>query len=287
MHINAPNYSYSLKTLSGYETNVPGKQVDGLQVCGIKQGCWFGLPKVLTNAWIPNSKNEVATPALIEKHHHLKHLRQNFPNFEEKIPVLMLLGADSGEVMHTVCHGSRAPYAHQTPLGWALVGVACISDSSKDNALKVLKSHVSDIHLSLIATPTFSQDRCLEQDIFKEHEDDELLDLSKDDKRFISIMENHVQEHNGCLKMPLPFRQESPAMPDNKAAVYHRTKAAVQRICRDPIKQEQCFDSMNTNIKKGHVEVVPLSEREPKEKGKAWYLPQYLLLPTLRKTRAD
>ena len=272
LNVPSETHSYSLRTLTGYESTVQGRKVEGLQVSGIKERKWYKLPTVLTNEFIPDSREEVATPGIIGQFRHLSHLKHNFLNIRMDLPVLMLLGADAGEILHTKCHGQHAPYIHQTPVGWALVGSAFVDYVAQSNTVKVLKVCVPNPEYSYSSSSIFPSTKQGQLDVFKEFNEDEEMDHSIEEKKFINIMENSVKVENSHIVLPLPFKENKPIMPDNKSAVYHRTKVALSRLCKDQAKLQQCLKSIDTNIKKGHIEPVPEDELDTSE-GKRWYLP--------------
>ena len=286
LKISAPSHVYTLRTLSGLKSDVHGHLVQGLQVRGVNNHEWYKLSNVLTSSHIPDSRAEVATPEEIGKHRHLAHLKNRFPCFEPETPVLMLIGADSGEIMHTTCYGDHAPYVQQTHLGWTLVGSACTDQSVSSSNVKVLKTNIIDGMHSFSASPKFPQPHETRLDPFREFADDEDVDLSQEDKKFLSMMNDNIHIVDGKLSMPLPFKEENPNMPNNRSAVYHRTKTSLDRIKRDPAILSQCTKSIATSLEKGHIELVPTHELIPKEAGKCWFLPVFAVLhPKKNKAR--
>ncbi|KAG1697676.1 hypothetical protein GQR58_005904 [Nymphon striatum] len=277
LNIEAPSHQYCLNTLSGLKSDISGKIVDGLEVSGILENKWYGLSKVLTNPFIPDTRKEVATPDIIHKHKHLSHLASYFLDLNKDIPVVMLIGADSSDLMHTKCYGTHSPFIHRTPVGWALVGPACLEYEENDKNIKALRLTVEQDNYSYSASHVFpSQNSCIPiPDLFKEFDDDEFPDLSVEDKKFLSIMEGHIEvDKHGTLKMPLPFREEDPHMPDNRAAVYYRTKVALERLSLKSDKLVQCVTSMQKSLERGHVELVPPDQLSVSD-GKLWYLPLF------------
>lgn len=255
------NY-YSLRTLSGYNSEVSGRKVDGLSVKGFNEKTWYPLPTLLSNDFIPNSRGEVATPTIVKLHDHLKHLSHHYLN-KKDVPVLMLLGVDAGEVMHTKCHGKHAPYAHESPLGWALVGSACINGGHCLNSVKTLKTAVICNEYSFSANPLFSHVKQIETNIFREFVGDEESDHSRDERKFLELMSCKVEVSKGHIVLPLPFQTPRPKMPVNRNAVFHR-------LSRDGGKLKQCLQSIHTNLQKGHIGKIPRDKITPRNKNCVW-----------------
>ena len=186
--------------------------------------------------------------------------------------MLLLLGRDCGPAMSTQCFGYRAPYAHRTSLGWALVGeISCGQKLQDKTVLKVQVNHSHCEHWDIGSTfPKKETDYTGILDLFSEKPDDEMSGLSKDDSLFLQKTSNSLYTNEeGNITFPLPFREDVIAMPDNKAAVYGRMSNTLKRIKSDPDKLNQCLDSMGKNIKLHHVEEVPKSELAAAP-GKVW-----------------
>ena len=68
-------------------------------------------------------------------------------------------------------------------------------------------------------------------DVFDEHASDEQAALSKDDQKFLEIVQDNIAVHNeGFISMPLPFKQDKITFPDNRKAVLNRTQNSLNRI---------------------------------------------------------
>ena len=63
--------------------------------------------------------------------------------------------------------------------------------------------------------------------------EDELPGLSRDDKKFLDIMESGISiNQKGNLEMPLPFKNVS-KLPNNRSAVYMRTVNTLSLVKKD------------------------------------------------------
>ena len=82
-------------------------------------------------------------------------------------------------------------------------------------------------------------------DPFIEKADDELLGPSKEDDEFDDLMENNVTtKPEGNFVLPLPLKRNA-VLPDNKIAVYMRSKNTLNRILRDSDKADKCASWKN------------------------------------------
>ena len=102
--------------------------------------------------------------------------------------------------------------------------------------------------------------------------DDELSARSRDDARFDAILRHGTYvDAEGNITMPLPFRFPEQLMPDNKRAVYARTKNSLIRTARDPDQLSKCTDTMGQYWACNHVEQIPDSEPQP-PKGRGFWI---------------
>ena len=271
LDLSPPETQYFMTTMQGISSYVNGYIVNDLEVRGVYENIWITLPQIFTNDSIPDTRFEVATSSDVIVHPQISHLADNFIKSIGGHEVLMLIGSNCGPAMATKVFGDHAPFAHHTALGWALVGPSGINESTP-NAV-VLKTSVR-VHDHFDASIVFPKTKPISIDSTVENIDDELLGPSKEDYRFIELMNNEVTvTKEGNLQLPLPFKDHSP-LPDNKFAVYGRSYNTLQRLQRDPEKLDKCIKVMANYIRDGHVRQIPLNELET-QKGKAWWLPVF------------
>ena len=275
--IQAPKTEYVLTTLSGLRTTTRGIQVQGLKVKGVGEGKGFKLPTLFTNDAIPDNKDEVASPSIVRAHAHIAHYAKFFNEVDVNADTLLLIGRDSSDGIFTTRHGHKAPYVHHTRLGWALVGNICTS-ATNTTEKKVLRTKLDHEHYhSEICFPSIktTDQKCLKNDPFDQHPDDELLGLSQDEQRFMDIVLNgiHINDE-GNITLPLPFKNEDTKFPDNRQSILNRTRNTLNRIKRDNVKLNKCLSAMQDHLNSKHVEVVP-KEDQTKCNKELWYIPVF------------
>ena len=103
------------------------------------------------------------------------------------------------------------------------------------------------------------------------NDDDELDGLSVENKLFVELMDSKVSTTlDGNLQAPLPLKQE--ILPNNKAAVFHRTKNTLRRmISSEPNEFAKCQKIIRKYLDRKEIERVPVEELM-KEDGKLYYL---------------
>ena len=284
--VSGKPYTYTLVTLLGLKSHMEGQIIEGLTIRGIKEKKTYQLPPMISNESIPDTKSEVASPAMVEAHPHLKGLSKYFCNVHQSAEVTLLIGRDCADILPIKCYGNKAPYAYQTNIGWSLVGSACPAKTTPSSSC--LKTSVEHEHF--IVNPNSSnitnKKPSLLEDVFDERPDDELKSYSEEEKAFNNIMQSSVTINNkGHISMPLPFRDPDPCLPDNMKAVYHRTNNTLQRLKKNSVKLKDCLKIMQTNIDAHYVEEIPADEPMPTD-GKAWWLPIFPVVhPKKKKNR--
>ena len=284
-NLNLPMRSYTIRTMSGLKTSTAGMEIRGLKVKGVNQKKLISLPNFMTNDHFPDARCEIATPAIVSEQTHIRHLSKHFLPYDPKAEVLMLIGRDCGSAMSTQCLGYRAPFAHRTPLGWALVGSVCKETSNKTekSVFRVQLQNTTE-HWSMSSPFEKGESSFLGMtNVFFEAPDDEFAGKSQDDLKFIHEVYKNIrvnEEHS--LTMPLPFKNDKVPLPDNRTAVYCRMTNTLAKIKRDPEKLAQCLKSMANNIKCNHIEEVPASELKGTP-GKVWYLPVFTVTHAKKK----
>ncbi len=99
--------------------------------------------------------------------------------------------------------------------------------------------------------------------------------MSQDDKKFLSILEKDIrQREDGHYEIPLPFREETPVLPNNKALALHRLQKLQTRLENNKKYCEDYINFMNELIERNYAERVPENELA-KEDGKVWYIPHH------------
>ena len=270
LKVNSPTHDFKLTTLTD-SMKRKGRVATNLSIKGVKENNTFVLPYVIENE-IPDTKYEVAYPGLVKQQPHLSHLASNFCEIDPNAEVSLLIGRDAPELMATNMENTIAPYAHKTPLGWAIVGEMCpeqIESTSRTDCTTLRTQCVNDHFMTVLGFPK------IQAGIFEKYADDEEVSHSIDDKRFISIIENNTSlTKNGNLQFPLPFRKPFVKFPDNHNAVYRRQKCSLDKIKNNVNKLNGSRNFMSNLINNEHVERVPKNELK-KPTGSTWFLPLF------------
>ena len=267
-------HEYNLETVAGFSTYIKGGRVSGLQVQSARGGPWYDLPPVLLGSHVPDSRAERATRDVVECLPNLQYLAHLFEPEMPDVATMLLIGSNARKLMRSNSVSSVPPYAHKTPLGWALVGHVprsvvpehCLSRSVRPSTDRVLRTGVKE-HTNFFATPALlpRHERWSKTaDIFETRADDESETWSQDEETFVCIMKDGMRiMPDGSIQLPLPLRTSVASLPSNETPVYYRTKSVLDRIARDKAMLGDCQAALQKSLDLGHVEMVPPSEVTP------------------------
>ena len=255
-HSSVAERRYRLTTVNKLDSLVDGQEVSGLEVRGLREEKWLQLPPSLSHPGLPDTRSEMATPAAVRGHSHTKRFSRHFHEVDDSLEVRVLIGANCGEAMFTRCYGTSAPFVHRTPFGYALVGPTKLGIDS--SAIKILRTGVQWRARTGPMERTAKPDG--PADLFQERPDDDLPGLSKEDEEFNSIVSSGIRvDEEGNIEIPLPFKPGA-EVPENRLAVYHRSKNTLSRWARDPETREKIREIMGNYVAKGHVRQLPPEE---------------------------
>ena len=97
---------------------------------------------------------------------------------------------------------------------------------------------------------------------------------SVEDKRALHMMEESVKMVDGHFQVALPWRQDPPVIPNNKAMAGQRLRSLRNRLEKYGELLEIYTNTMQDYINKGYAEKVQKEEFK-KDEGTVWYLPHH------------
>ena len=202
----------------------------------------------------------------------------------------MLIGANCMKVLEPlkiIRSKDGGPYADQTKLSWCIVGP--IQNVGHQNSLKCHRVAVKDASTTKLSRQHFlienaSKDMSIEQIFeqmyysdFTEKEaqigkmDGNLEQLSKNDKRFLEILDAGTKKNENHYEVPLSFKQKGIKIPNNRSHALKRMHQLKRRYKKDGsfFQDYQCFkDDLAAN---GFSEKAT----SPSTDDSTWYLPHH------------
>lgn len=182
------------------------------------------------------------------------------------------------------------PFAQKSILGWSIIGYNNLAIDLEDEVgvshLIVkkqvlpaaepacrLKSEVCYVCRSKVKEIISPADivKVFESDFAERVEGEDTM--SQEDMMFLSKLEGGIrQKQDGYYEMPLPFKGNRPALPDNKACAEHRLNSLKKRFKRDEGYYKDYRAFMSDIIARGDAVKVPESELSNQP---AWYIPHH------------
>lgn len=99
--------------------------------------------------------------------------------------------------------------------------------------------------------------------------------LSCDDRKFLQIKENGFHKNaSENWEMPLPFRRQDAAMPNNQSQAVHQLNGLLKTLKQKPQMKIDYLKFMEKVINKGHASPVPPEDIQA-QSGRVWYLPHF------------
>nr|XP_040024067.1 uncharacterized protein LOC120812302 [Gasterosteus aculeatus aculeatus] len=267
--VSGKNCNVVLRTM-GQTKTISTTIVTGLEVSGFDTDDFIELPSVLTQTKMPVSKINVPCQDDVAKWAYLSSIRLH----EVDADVDLLIGTDSPKVLepweliNSQCGG---PYAVRTRVGWVINGPLRAGNSEgtgvKSGCIVVTANHISVEHLESMLMQQYNHD-------FTERTSDEQLEMSREDIKFMKIVESTTVLNNEHYYIDLPFRIDDPVLPNNRCIALQRLQSLKRGFNRNSSFNAQYVDFLNNMLEQGYAEKVPTNE-PTLEQGKVWYIPHH------------
>ena len=275
-----------LKTLNLEEDLNTEIVTDALQLGHPDGATFIDLPEIYIKDKIPIRQRDIPTQKDLLNWSHLNSV--NLPvlttNSRYCIPrVTLMVGINvpaATTPLESRIGSLGEPYAIRSPLGWLVYGLA-----GKDHNT----TSVNFCNVSSLTTIQHDNDR-LENKLksyinmeFNESLADGTVHASKEDQRFMKIMEDKVVKRDGHYTAPLPLR-DSIQMPNNQAQVHVYAQHLKKKLIKVPPLHQEYNEFMQKLETKGYSEKVPSNEIN-RDDGKAWYIPHHAVKHPRKKAR--
>lgn len=279
----------SLSTMHSENTLIDSCKIGGLMVRGYDSKLKIPLPPAYTRDIMPANRSHIPTAEMASHWSHLEVVADKLMPLND-CEFGLLIGYDCAraltprEVIPAVGNG---PYAQKTDLGWGIVGIidpTRISDDSIGFSHRIIALEVQPINRDVeskhvqfsIGTRTKELSpsevlRMMELDFSDRAV--EKQPMSREDKRFLSILEENIRLDEGHYEMPLPFKGPEPIMKDNRSEALKRFEHLRKRLIRDTKYRNDYLKSMDDLIVKGYAERA--KTLQVTDDGKYWYIPHH------------
>ncbi len=107
--------------------------------------------------------------------------------------------------------------------------------------------------------------------------------LSREDQRFMQIMESSIQLDEGHYCFDLPFKAEDVVLPNNHSIAEQRNLSLHKKFKKNKDYHQEYTDFLSKVIEKGYAELVPHQQLNRAD-GKVWYIPHHVVYHLKKKT---
>ncbi|KAK0146738.1 hypothetical protein N1851_013945 [Merluccius polli] len=246
-----------LRTM-GQEKVVESQVITGLEVSKLDENQFVELPETYTQETIPVSKGNIPTQQDIEKWKYLNDIR--IPELDAEVEIL--IGTNAPKLMEpweVINSEGDGPYAVRTLLGWVVNGpLRGNSGCCQRSCSTVYANRISIVRLEELLVSQYNQD-------FNEKSLEEKQEMSREDLRFMKILEKSTCIQDGHYCMDLPFKVDDITMPNNRCIVEQRIQGLKRRFEKNKTYQEEYTRFLTDMINSGYAEVVPQNQLDGKD----------------------
>ncbi|XP_078380267.1 uncharacterized protein LOC144663229 [Oculina patagonica] len=288
--VSGPDVHLKLSTVLG-EKLVTCHKVSGLIVRGFKESVEVPLPAAYSREEIPVKRSQIPRPESVHGWPHLARISDQLMPYRDDIHVGLLIGVNCARAIkpREVIPGSDDdPYAKKTALGWGVIGnvnqnddeegnthCSCnriVSQEIGDSPSKTLGHFVLKTKVKEFLCPA-QVNKMFEFD-FNERSKEEQA-FSFQDRQFLEIMSSNIHHREDShYELPLPLKDQTLQMPNNKELALNRLGKLKQRLKRDRRYREHYQAFMREMMEKSHAERVP-SDELSLTNGSVWYIPHH------------
>ncbi|KAI2661518.1 Gag polyprotein [Labeo rohita] len=264
-----------LRTM-GQENVVETQVIAGLELAKLEGSQFFALPEVYTQEDIPVSLSNIPVQQDLEDWDYLRGVK--IPELDANVEILIGTNAPNLiEPWEIINSQGGGPYAVRTLLGWVINGpLRSKSGCCKRSGSTIYANRISIARLEELLISQYNQD-------FNEKSLEERQEMSRDDLRFMDILERSTYLQEGHYYMDLPFKTDNVTLPNNRCIVEQRLNCLKRKFERNKSYQEEYTMFISHMIDSKYAEVVPKDQLEC-EKGHVWYLPHHGVYHPRKKT---
>ncbi|CAG2202312.1 unnamed protein product [Mytilus edulis] len=157
------------------------------------------------------------------------------PHLDKNAEILLLIGRDAVDAVeaHHILEqrlGSHnQPFAQKLKMGWVIVGETCLDGAHYPSTVNAMKTFVQQDGRPSILEPCDNSIHISEKlstSLFKLEPDDNRQGMSIEDKKFMRLMSDEIQQdENQNWTAPLPFKESRPLLPNNRLQALNRARA--------------------------------------------------------------
>ena len=270
----------NLFTMLGKE-EISVEKLTGLVVKRVDKRVEIELPKTYSRARIPFRRNQIPRPEVASEWPHLVKIADKIHPYQTDIDVGILIGCNCPRAIkprEVILGKGDDPYAVRTLLGWGIIGpVVPQEDVGGDGEEEAEAATCNRIMTHEICNDTprslnffpkmqikeeinpYAVKTMFETDFSERHSTEQAL--SQEDRKFLTIVEDGIHQcESGHYEMPLPLKNPSPPLLNNREVALRRLSQLKKRFESNKKYKEDYVAFMESMIQSGYAERVPSKE---------------------------
>ena len=287
--VDGSSTQISMRTLTG-EKVVKTTSVTKLEVSDKIESAWWKLPRCYSQKELPVTNEEIATPVKISKWKYLHKLKDDIC-CDSNVKVGILIGANCPKALEPldfIPSQDNGPYAFKSRLGWCIVGPLQTKGQGSVICNKILIAHskpesspiehgfavqaeIKETGIGEMLKKTYQHDFAEPQLRIRVPSFSHAEEYSWNDLKFLKVMEEEIKTVQGHYMLPLPLRDSSVILPDNRYQALTRLLQLKKRFLKDNNFFNDYKDFMEEMVTKGYAKPVDT----PPPAGKTWYIPHF------------
>lgn len=222
---------------------------------------------------MPVSASNITNNEFLRKWPYLDHI--HIPEIPAEVE--LLIGTNAYQLLEpweVVNSQGDGPFAIKTLLGWVVSGSYKDWESNED-CHYVSVNRVSMESLELLLEKQYEHD-------FNEKDAEDKVGMSREETRFIEIMEQSVKLQDGHYSLKLPFKTIEGVLPNYHCVALQRLTSLQRKMKRNEKFHQEYTKFLDDVINNGFAEMVPQNELRA-GKDNMFYIPHHAVPSTQNK----
>ena len=281
--VSGPETNLLLSTMHATDELIKSRKIEGLMVQDFKRQVTLQLPKAFSREIIPAKRSHIPRPESALQWPHLEKIATQIVPYQSNVEIGILIGSDCPRAImprEIIPGEDDSPYALRSDLGWGIIGkisqplseedgdedeigvshriYTCEAWEPPDPQVDAVEPSKRGCNFSVktnvkeVINP-FQVMKMFEMD-FSEKRANRQATLSQDDLQFLRKMEESIRQTvDGHYEMPLPFRGNTPKLPNNKTLALRRLNKLKTRMENDTKYRQDYMAFMQDIIEKGYA----------------------------------
>ncbi|CAC5392120.1 unnamed protein product [Mytilus coruscus] len=270
------NAKLSLSTVHSEDTRV---------VRGYDTELKIQLPSTYTRSIMPANLSHIPNAEIARRWEHLEGVSKKLMPVDD-CEFGLLIGYDCARALtpqEVITGKGNEPFAQKTDLCWGIVGITDPTSAEDCDSIgishRILALEVQPLtsnsepkhvqHSSGVRTKEVNSSqvaKMMELDFSDRTVDTQ--PISREDKRFLNILQDGIRRNEGHYELPLPFKGSEPNLPNDKSLALQRFEHLRKRLQKDTRYRNDYFKGMNDLIAKGYAENV--DSVQSSDTGNVW-----------------